>query len=398
MKHAAHPKCTVPQIVLPPKYLGNVEGPAPEGSERQYLGQPDMILLDDGTLVTAFPAGHGCGPLILKKSTDRGETWEEITDTPESWKLSLETPTMYKLHLTDKTTKYILITGRPAWRHNTGACAVGGWDVSVSSDGVTWSEYTRFQADSGLFSVVAMASLVQLRDTDGRFIDKWMGVFHDSYYNNYKTYLTFDKDGKMHWTAPRRYLAEYDDIEKERQICEAGLFRSPDKARIVALARTQSHIHRSVIFWSDDEGQTWSRPVDAPAALQGERHKVLCDPVSGRLLVAFREITLHYDRHGRLINDGWRAGNWVAWVGTYTDLMEHGERQYRILLARDWTNSLRRGDTGYTGMAVYPDGTFVLDSYGHWDKAFSRRRSKDVTTDRCWIRRARFTLAETDAL
>ena len=385
----------VPLVNLPEQYQGDVYGPILDAS-KQYYGQPDTITLTDGTLVTAFPQGHGCGPLLLMKSDNRGESWEQIKDTPASWENSLETPTMYRLNFTDGSVKYVLIAGRPQWHHNVGASASGGWDVSISDDGIHWSEYTQYQRDSGLYSVVAMASLVQLKDQNGNFIDKWMGVCHDLGYNNYKTYLTFDEQGNMQWSAPERYLQEYDSVEKAKQICEVGMFRSPDGNRIMALARTQAHNCMSVMFWSDDEGETWSKPVEMQGALYGERHKALYDPVSGRLVITFREMICEsVTANGGFGN--WTCGEWMAWVGTYEDLMERNEGQYRIRLDYDWAPSTKSGDTGYTGMAVYPDGTFVLDTYGHWDQDFSQTQS-NVTMDRCWIRRAKFTLADIDAL
>ena len=60
-------------------------------------------------------------------------------------------------------------------------------------------------------------------------------------------------------------------------MCEIGMFRSPDGERIVALARSQSHKHKSLIFYSDDEGETWSKPEELQGALQGERHKAVYD-------------------------------------------------------------------------------------------------------------------------
>ena len=44
---------------------------------------------------------------------------------------------------------------------------------------------------------------------------------------------------------------------------------------------------------------------------------------------------------------------------------------YRILLCEDWAANAKSGDTGYTGIVVQPDGTFIMDSYGHWDKEYS---------------------------
>lgn len=387
---------TIPQYVLPEENLSDID--KDEGGERQYLGQPDMVMLDDNkTLITAYPIGHGCGPLVMKISTDGGETWTEKTDIPSSWADSLETPTIYKLNMTDGSTKLIMITARPNWHGNT----MGGWQTSISEDnGKTWSEYQTFhptQEDgSPNWTIVAMASLVQLHDEDGNPIDKWMGVYHNYSYVNYKTYLTFDENGNQQWSTPEPYLSQYRSIESTYQICEVGMFRSPDGKRIVGLARAQSHQNKSVMFYSDDEGETWSEPEELQGALQGERHKAVYDPISGRLLVTFREIILDYNQNGLIEYDDWKAGDWVAWVGTYEDLMEQNEGQYRILLDEDWANNVKSGDTGYAGVVVQPDGTFIMDSYGHWDKEFSQSWTGGVTTDLCYIRQAKFTLGEID--
>ncbi len=393
---------TIPLVRLPEENQGDVEGPDVKGGPRQYLGQPDMIMLPDGTLVTVFPVGHGHGPLVMKKSTDRGRTWTEI-ETPESWARSLETPTMYRLDMTDGSQKYVMISARPNWDYNAGT-GKGGWDASLSTDGLNWSNSTTYHEDVG-YTIVAMASLVQLRDEEGNPIDKWMGVFHDYSFHNYKTYLTFDENGNMQWSEPELYLSQYRALEEKYHICEVGMFRAPDDSdhpnRIVALARSDNHnnVHASTMFWSDDEGETWSKPVEMQGALAGERHKARYDPISGRLVIAFREII--WDTNNNGVFEGsrdWLAGDWVAWVGTYEDLMERNEGQYRILLDEDWANNTYSGDTGYSGMAVYSDGTFVLDSYGHWDKEFSQTQGYDVRVDRCWIRWASFTLEEMDAL
>lgn len=387
---------TIPQYELPEENLMDIEK-AP-GTDRQYLGQPDMVMLDDNkTLYTTYPVGHGCGPLVMQVSKDAGETWTEKTDIPESWADSYETPTMYKLNMTDGSTKLMMITGRPNWHGNT----VGGWQTSVSDDGgETWSEYQTFhptlENGSQNWTIVAMASLVQMKDEDGNYIDKWMGVYHNYNYVNYKTYLTFDEDGNEQWSAPQPYLDEYRDIEQTRQICEVGMFRSPDGKRIMALGRAQSHNHKSVMFYSDDEGETWSRPEDVQGALQGERHKAIYDPVSGRLVITFREIILDYNKNGIIENNDWMAGDWVAWVGTYEDLMEQNEGQYRILIDEDWANNAKSGDTGYAGIVALPDGTIITDSYGHWDKDFSLSWGGGVTTDLCYIRQAKFKLADID--
>ena len=62
-------------------------------------------------------------------------------------------------------------------------------------------------------------------------------------------------------------------------MCEIGMFRSPDGKRIVGLARSQSHNNPSTLIYSDDEGKTWSEPMDLPGTLAGERHKAVYDPI-----------------------------------------------------------------------------------------------------------------------
>ncbi|AIE82512.1 LamG-like jellyroll fold domain-containing protein [Actinotignum schaalii] len=374
------------------------------GGNRQYLGQPDLVQTKTGRLISAFPAGHGKGPLVMMISDDQGQTWTEKTDTPKSWTGSQETPTLYSLIREDGSERLMLITANPGWGVDNEGHRYG-WNTSYSDDnGETWSEYTNFhpvrQHDGkDNAAIVAMASLVQLRDDAGQPIQKWMGVYHDYDFVNYKTYLTFE-NGVEKWSDPVPYLAEHRDIEKSHQMCEIGMFRSPDGKQIVGLARSQSHAHLPTMIVSKDEGKTWSKPVELPGSLAGERHKPAYDPVSGRVVVPMREI--RYDLNGNGRHDGasdWKAGNWVAWVGTFDDLMHQRPGQYRILLERDWSNNRYGGDTGYTGITVLPDGTFIMHSYGHWDKAFSHSwkgtsgRGYDVRTDLAYIKQAKFTLA-----
>jgi hypothetical protein len=391
----------LPTYELNEKYLSDIDKDESNENGRRYLGQPDMVMLDDNkTLITAYPKGHGKGSLIMKISYNAGETWVEKVNTPKSWRGSQETPTMYKLHLADGTQRIILITACPGWGMDLAGNRYG-WNTSYSDDGgETWTEYQHWyskRADNqDNVVIVGMASLIQLKDKDGNDIQKWIGVYHDSDYVNYKTYLTFDEDGKEQWSIPEAYLREYRDIERIYQMCEIGMFRSPDGKRIVGLARSQSHHNPATLIYSDDEGENWSKPMDLPGSLAGERHKALYDPVSNRLFIAFREIL--YDQNGNNQFDGsWTAGDWGAWVGTYEDLINQKEGQYRIILDRDWTNSVYSGDTGYTGMAVQPDGTFILDTYGHWDKDFSMSWTGGVTTDLCYIRQAKFKLSDFEA-
>mgnify|MGYP000845804920 CR=1 FL=1 len=150
--------------------------------------------------------------------------------------------------------------------------------------------------------------------------------------------------------------------------------------------------------YSDDEGETWSQPVDLPGTLAGERHKAVYDPISGRLLIAFRRVNYDLNQNGVLDDENdWRCGGWEAWVGTYEDLMAQKPGDFTFVLDMDYAPSRYGGDTGYTGITVLEDGTFVMNSYGHFDEQISKDSLKNninVYGDICYIRQAKFKLGE----
>ena len=249
---------TLETYELPENRLSDIEK-AP-GTDRQYLGQPDMVRTSTGRLITAYPKGHGKGPIIMQISDDNGETWTEKNDTPSSWVGSQETPTLYVLPLENGIERIMMITACPGWGTDSNGHQTG-WNTSYSDDnGETWTEYkhwyTNHKDGSLNKAIVGMASLVQLKDDDGNYIQKWMGVYHDYGYVNYKTYLTFNENGEEQWSEPEPYLSEYRNIESTYQMCEIGMFRSPDGKRIVGLARSQSHNNPATMIYSDDEGKT----------------------------------------------------------------------------------------------------------------------------------------------
>ena len=332
----------------------------------------------------------------MKYSDDDGETWIQKDDIPTSWATSMETPTMYVLNLADGTERIMLITAMPNWSGNQN----GGWRTSYSDDnGETWTEYQLFHPKnddgSNRWTIVGMSSLIQLKDENGNDRQAWMGIYHDYSYTNYKSILTFDEDGNEQWSDPEPILTPYRNIESANQLCELGLFRSPDGKRIVALARNQTHQGYAMMTYSDDEGETWSKPTNLPGNLAGERHKVVYDPISDRLVITYRDIV--YDKDGNGIHDNsndWVAGEWVMWVGSYEDLMTQGDGDYMVTIAYDYAPNEKSGDTGYAGLLVLDDGTLMMDSYGHFDEEYSKNHGSNVRTDRCYIKFAKFKLGD----
>jgi hypothetical protein len=313
----------------------------------QYLGHPTTVLLEDGkTMIAVYPKGHGRGAIIMKRSTDGGRTWSARLPTPASWATSLEVPTIYRTVDARGTKRLILFSGLYPIR------------LSVSQDdGATWSEFAPIGAFGG---IVAMASLVELKTGRGHY----MALFHDDgrfiaeakpgampapppAKRQFKVFKTVSTDGGLTWSAPE-VIASLPDV----QLCEPGALRSPDSKQIALLLRENSRTHNAFVIFSNDEGRTWTAPREVPGALTGDRHVARYAP-DGRLFITFRDMALESPTRG----------DWVAWVGTYADIVNGREGQYRVRLMdnhNDW-------DCAYPGLELLPDGAFVTTTYGHWD-------------------------------
>jgi hypothetical protein len=304
----------------------------------QYLGHPATVLLDDGkTIIAVYPKGHGRGAIVLKKSPDGGKTWSARLPTPETWESSLEVPTLYKVMDKEGVKRLILFSGLYPIR------------MSLSEDqGKTWSELSAIGDFGG---VVAMASNVRLKNGD------YMALFHDdgrfikgaavrSNPPRFTIFKTISGDGGLTWSSPEAII-----ISEAVHLCEPGIIRSPGGGQLAILMRENSRTRNSFISFSNDEGKTWTLPRELPGALTGDRHVGRYTP-DGRLFITFRDTTLDSPTHG----------DWVGWVGTYEDILQGKEGQYRIRLM----DNTSRADCAYPGLELLPDGTFVTTTYGHW--------------------------------
>ena len=375
-----------------------------------YVAHPDSVLLDNGDIITAFSLGHGKGGTAMRISHDKGLSWE-VMDLPDSFANNQETPTIYKLNFTDGTQKLVLISGRPSWNKTTDQDATlgEGWDASVSTsldpdggcDGLVWSEMENFygpNADRAKYvkeagaekfdAVVAMSALVQLKE-NGEFVDKWMGLYHDDRtFTVYKTILTFNEGGQMEWSEPVRLLGqngEWREYEEAKSLfglivsgngfCETEIIRSPDGNELAALFRVNAKSNYSYVTFSTDEGETWSEPQTMSQELTGERHKAEYDPVTGKLVITMRNITYTEVPDGK--PSSWVSRGWVAWIGDYEDLKRgaDGKGDMLVKLANTYSSGVSEitefcnADTGYAGLVVYPDGTFVTTGYGYFSPA-----------------------------
>lgn len=303
----------------------------------RYLGHVSTVLLEHGrTILAAYPMGHGRGPIVLKRSRDGGKTWSFRLPVPENWKTSLETPTIHRtIDPTTGRNRLILWSGLYPARL-----------AHSEDDGRTWTPLAPVGDWGG---IVVMGSVERLKD--GRYA-AW---FHDDgrFFRNegratgvFTLYQTESADGGLTWTEPRAIWSGSDI-----HLCEPGAVRSPDGRQIALLLRENSRRQNSHVMFSDDEAKTWSEPRHLPKTLTGDRHTARYAK-DGRLVVTFRDMA-----------EGPTKGDWMLWVGRYSDLAQGRPGQYRVRL-KDNRNSW---DCGYPGLEVLPDGTLVAVTYGHWD-------------------------------
>jgi hypothetical protein len=318
----------------------------------QYLGHPTTVLLEDGkTIITVYPKGHGRGAIVLKRSSDGGLSWSDRQPVPDNWSTSLEVPTLYRVTDRHGVRRLIMFSGLYPIR------------MAVSEDdGYTWTPLTPIGRFGG---VVAMASVgllhngdyIALFHDDGRFLDG------SGQTTVFKVYKTVSSDGGLSWSYP-----DVIATHPTAHLCEPGLVRSPDKRQLAVLLRENSRKHNSFVIFSDDEGASWSSPEELPGALTGDRHTAKYAP-DGRLVITFRDTTHESPTHG----------DWVAWIGTYDDIVCGNEGQYRVRLM----DNHYEADCAYPGLEVLPDGTFVSTTYGHWSPG-----------EKPYIVSVRFTIAE----
>lgn len=338
----------------------------------QYLGHVTTVLLEDGqTMIAVYPKGHGRGAIVMKRSADGGKTWSERLPTPESWATSKEVPTIHRVIDAAGTKRLIMWSGLYPAR------------LAVSEDdGQTWSELEKV-GDWGGITVMGFVEALKtpghymaMFHDDGRFLhggegDTFGGVPTGEPQKWVALYQTNSEDGGLTWSTPRELYKD-----EEIHICEPCCIRSPDGNQLAVVMRENARNANSQVIFSEDEGKTWTEPRELPGSLTGDRHTAKYGP-DGRLFISFRDMT----------HESPTSGDWVGWVGTYDDIVNGNEGQYRVRLMDNLKNQNGNPhDCCYPGVEILPDGDFVTTTYGHWEEG-----------EKPFIVSVRFTLDDLDA-
>lgn len=299
-----------------------------QGTEKVYQGHPTTLLMPDKkTMFAVWSTGHGGPAGTMARSDDAGLTWERLDDKmPKNFRNHRNCPSIYRMVDPEGKERIWVFSARPLMPR------------IVSEDGgKSWTEAEPL----GLPCVMTFSSVIRLKD------GKYLGMYHKGPDGKDRSPVevlqVVSDDGGVTWSEP----AVAAKVEG-KNACEPFVFRSPGGRELCCLMRENIHKGRSLMMFSKDEAKSWSKPVDTPWGLTGDRHAgVQLD--DGRWVIAFRDKAIESPT----------IGHFVAWVGTYDDIRLGKPGQYRIKLL----HSYKGHDCGYPGMELLPDGTILATTY-----------------------------------
>ncbi len=318
-----------------------------EGTKDRYEGHPTTLLADDGkTMFCVWTTGHGgpCGQMA--RSEDGGRTWVRMDDQlPAVYgRTHRNCPVLQKVKGPDGKVRYFIYSAKVSEGRGLG--------IMMSEDlGKTWVELPcQMQLSAGM----PPTGLMELKDgTVALFgqVRKNRTVKTDHPTDDQNVWMAISQDGGRTYGEMRLVMQA-----EKRNLCEPCCLRSPDGKSLVLIARENRHKGRSMMSFSDDEGQSWTDPVDTPWALTGDRHEGVLLP-DGRYVIAFRDQAVGSTTRGQF----------MAWIGTFDDLRggRNGQCRIHLLHHHGLKGKFPGGpwDTGYPGVELLKDGMIVCTTY-----------------------------------
>ncbi|MFO7936175.1 MAG: sialidase family protein [Kiritimatiellia bacterium] len=305
------------------------------GTEKVYQGHPTTTKLDDGTILAVWCINHGGHAGPMAKSVDGGKTWTRMDDLmPKAYWTHQNCPSIYRM--TDPKGKERIWVFSAA-KHTRASAPMPS--IMSEDNGKTWKEMPPL--GEKFRCVMTFSSIVQLKD------GSYLGLFHRGPDGSDRSPLevlqAISEDGGFTWSDPHVVCRV-----AGKNPCEPYVFRSPDGSELCCVMRENTHKGCSLMMFSQDEGQTWSKAVDTAWSLTGDRHQGIYLP-DGRLVIVFRDTAPKSPT----------IGHFVAWVGRYEDIKARSEGQCRVKLMHNYAG----WDCGYPGIELLEDGTIVATTY-----------------------------------
>lgn len=345
-----------------------------QGSPEVYQAHPTTVLMaDNRTMFAVWNIGHGGHAGPMARSGDGGLSWTRLDETlPPNYVNFKNCPSIYRIADPQGRERLWIFAARTLTDQEKPREIPGrlqGWMPRLVSedDGRSWREEAPLGGvakDDPFRNVMTFSSVVRLKD------GSTLGMYHRGAFGkdaNLQVLQSVTRDGGFTWSAP--VMACDGTLLGEKDPCEPYVFRSPDGEELCCVMRENRRTGTSLVMFSQDEARTWSRAVDTPWGLSGDRHHGVRLP-DGRLVIVFRNAA------------PMAPGHFIAWVGTYDDIKQGRPGQYRISLLRTFHDGF------YPGIHLLPDGTIVATTYTTY-------RKEDGG---CSIVSVRFKMEEMDAL
>ena len=304
------------------------------GTKDTYHGHATTLLMPDGeTMFSVWCLGHGgaCGP--LKRSDDSGRTWSDLLTVPDNWRQVRNCPAIYRLVDPEGTARLVVFAGQgPGGTMHQSHSDDGGrtWTPMECTGLTTVMPLCTIEPVDGGKRLLGMTNIRR----PGETVEKRSNVVAQS----------FSTDGGLTWSGPWEVVLDVPGCVP----CEPWLIRSPDGGQLLCILRENNRSYNSWMMTSDDEGRTWSKARQLPAALSGDRHASRYT-ADGRLFIAFHDTAQQSPTRN----------HFAGWVGTYDDIVAGREGQYRVKLL----NSHAGSDCGYAAVERLPDDTILATTY-----------------------------------
>ena len=350
-----------------------------------YQAHPTTAMLaDNKTIFCVWNIGHGGHAGPMARSDDGGLTWTRMDDRlPPNYVNFNNCPSIYRLTDPRGKERLWVFAAKTPTRDDKLTKEIPGRlqgympRIVSEDDGKTWREESPLgpvapgassQAwlSSPFRCIMTFSSIVRLKN------GSYLGMFHRGSgvgeEGTKQVLQSITRDGGFTWSEP--VIACDGALLDGKLPCEPYVFRSPDGDELCCIMRENARSGTSIVMFSRDEGKTWTKAVDTPWGLSGDRHHGIRLP-DGRLVFVFRNVSPNAKDNGRLI----------AWVGTYDDIKQGKPGQYRVGLIKTFKDGF------YPGIHLLPDGTIVATTYAAFDPS-----------EKPSIVSIRFKMSEVDAM